>query len=97
MFIMIDKIGKYEISGEIGKGAMGIVYKGFDPVLQRYVAIKTINKALLSDEDNAIVRLKREAQAAAGLQHPNIVVVYDYGETDESAFIAMEYVDGNEL
>lgn len=94
---MTEKIGRYQIIGEIGKGAMGIVYKGFDPVLERHVAIKTINKSLLSGDDDAIARLKREAQAAARLQHPNIVIIHEYGETEDTAFISMQFIEGKEL
>ena len=95
----IRKIGKYEIVGELGKGAMGVVYKGYDPAIQRYVALKVIRKAELDPTDSAAVleRFKREAQAVGKLHHPNIVAIYDYGEDDEFAFIAMELVTGRAL
>ncbi len=78
----ITKLGKYLIRRELGKGAMGIVYEGFDPVIERTVAIKTIlpqqlNKAEATD---VLARFKREAQSAGRLNHPGIVAVYDYGE-----------------
>jgi eukaryotic-like serine/threonine-protein kinase len=93
------KIGKYEIVGELGKGAMGVVYKGYDPQIQRHVALKVIRKDELDPADSAAVleRFKREAQAVGKLHHPNIVAIYDYGEDDEFAFIAMELVTGRAL
>jgi len=95
----IRKIGKYEIVGELGKGAMGVVYKGYDPAIQRHVALKVIRKADLDPADAAAVleRFKREAQAVGKLHHPNIVAIYDYGEDDDFAFIAMELVTGRAL
>ncbi len=76
------KLGKYLIRRELGKGAMGVVYEGFDPVIERTVAIKTILPSQLSGEEAAsiLARFKREAQAAGRLNHPNIVAIYDYGE-----------------
>jgi eukaryotic-like serine/threonine-protein kinase len=93
------KIGKYEIVGELGKGAMGVVYKGYDPAIQRHVALKVIRKDELDPADSAAVleRFKREAQAVGKLHHPNIVAIYDYGEDDDFAFIAMELVTGRAL
>src|SRR5450759_2088392 len=78
----ITKLGKYLIRRELGKGAMGIVYEGFDPVIERTVAITTIlPKQLVTTEATDIMaRFKREAQAAGRLNHPGIVAVYDYGE-----------------
>src|SRR5215475_13229733 len=92
-------IGKYRIDGVLGKGAMGVVYKGFDPGIERTVAIKTVRKDLVDPELAAQVmaRFKNEAKAAGRLLHPNIVSVYEYGEDDANAFIAMEYVDGTGL
>lgn len=96
---MIEKLGKYRIDGVLGKGAMGIVYKGFDPHIERVVALKSIHKQLLADnpEMGLIARFKNEAQAAGRLTHPNIVAVYEYGETEDNAFIAMEYVHSTPL
>ncbi|HTQ73600.1 MAG TPA: serine/threonine-protein kinase [Burkholderiales bacterium] len=90
------RLGKYEIRGALGKGAMGIVYKGFDPHIERYVAIKTIRKDLVEPEvaKQYMARFKNEAKAAGRLTHPNIVAVYEYGEDDAVAYIAMEYVEG---
>lgn len=96
---MIEQLGKYRIDSVLGKGAMGVIYKAFDPYIDRVVALKTIRKELFSDAQQAelIGRFKNEAQAAGRLNHPNIVTVYDYGEDPESAFIAMEFVDGTPL
>lgn len=78
----LTKLGKYAIRRELGKGAMGIVYEGFDPVIERTVAIKTILPQQLNTDEAAqvLARFKREAQAAGRLNHPGIVAVYDYGE-----------------
>lgn len=93
------KLGKYMIKSELGQGAMGVVYEGFDPLIERSVALKTIRKDLLDSKeaDNLLVRFKREAQAAGRLNHPNIVAVYDYDEDGNTAFIAMEFVQGRSL
>jgi len=102
----MTKLGKYEIRRELGKGAMGIVYEGFDPMIERVVAIKTILPAQLDKSQAAeiLARFKREAQAAGRLNHPHIVAIYEYGEDSTAAgergavaFIAMEYVKGREL
>jgi serine/threonine-protein kinase len=78
----ITRLGKYIIRRELGKGAMGVVYEGFDPVIERTVAIKTILPQQLDSEEatKVLARFKREAQAAGRLNHPGIVAVYDYGE-----------------
>jgi len=94
------KIGKYSIVGEIGRGAMGIVYKGVDPIIGRTVAIKTIRFDTLgqgTERDIAQKRFLREAHSAGNLSHPNIVTIYDVGEDQGLSFIAMEYVDGSSL
>jgi len=92
-------LGKYEIRGTLGRGAMGIVYDGWDPQIARRVAIKTVPLPEDPDPDTAeeIARFKREAQAAGRLTHPNIVGVYDYGETGDLAYIVMEFVEGPSL
>jgi serine/threonine protein kinase len=91
-----QRIGKYEIRNALGKGAMGIVYKGYDPIIERFVAIKTIRKDLVDTDivQQYMGRFKTEAKAAGRLHHPNIVGVYEYGEDDAVAYIAMEYVEG---
>src|SRR5690349_2217121 len=93
------QIGKYTVTRALGKGAMGMVYEGFDPVIERKVAIKTILSEHLEEADmeEAIARFKREAQAGGRLQHPNIVAVYEYGNDGGTAFMVTEYVDGDEL
>ncbi len=84
---------------ELGKGAMGVVYLGRDPVIGRLVALKTIRVAAEDDIEQREFneRFLREAQAAGTLSHPNIVTVHDIGEEDETSFIAMEYVEGKNL
>ena len=93
------QLGKYEIRGLLGRGAMGVVYDGWDPLIHRRVAIKTVRLPDAGDEEAAdgLARFKREAQAAGRLTHPNIVGVFDYAETDELAFIVMEFVEGRSL
>jgi serine/threonine-protein kinase len=96
----MEKIGKYTIHGEIGKGGMGIVYRGSDPYIGRTVAIKTVRLDVLRQEsgrDEALKRFLREAQAAGNLSHPNIVTIYDVGEHEGLIYIAMEYIDGSSL
>lgn len=95
----IRQLGKYRVDGVLGKGSMGVVYKAFDPGIERVVALKTIRKEMFSEREQAdlIGRFKNEAQAAGRLAHPNIVTVYDYGEDAESAYIAMEFVEGTPL
>jgi predicted Ser/Thr protein kinase len=95
-----DHLGKYEITEVLGQGAMGVVYKGFDPGIRRTVAIKTIRRELVEGERHAaamLARFRNEAQAAGKLSHPGLVAVYDYGEDANVAYIAMEYVEGNSL
>ncbi len=94
-----QKLGKYAINGELGRGAMGIVYQGHDPDLERDVAIKTFRKDTLdkSESIELLERFKREAQAGGRLQHPHIVSIYDYGEDGDVAYIAMEIIRGKEL
>jgi serine/threonine-protein kinase len=92
-------LGRYEILQELGQGAMGIVYLGKDPSINREVAIKTINYAdIAADELSDIkTRFSREAEAAGKLSHPNIVTIYDMGEDHDMAYIAMELLKGKEL
>jgi eukaryotic-like serine/threonine-protein kinase len=90
------RIGRYRIDGVLGSGAMGIVYRGFDPGVGRVVAIKTVRKELLDGQQpgNVIERFRREARAAGRLSHPNIVTVHDFGEDAHSAYLVCEYVAG---
>lgn len=92
------KLGKYELRGTIGRGAIGVVYSGWDPVIERPVAIKTLPRLDIDDPDSEkYPRFQREARAAGRLHHPNIVSTFDYGETKECAFIVMELLPGPSL
>jgi serine/threonine protein kinase len=95
----LQKIGRYEIIEELGRGAMGAVYRAKDPAMDRIVALKTIiSAALASDEDGEFrERFFREARAAGALTHPGIVPVFDVGEHEGQPFLVMEYVDGRTL
>ena len=94
-----QKVGKYEIVGELGRGGMGVVYRGHDPVIKREVALKVLRRRDLdpADAESVLERFKREAQAAGSLHHPNIVAIYEYGEDADAVFIAMECVPGRSL
>jgi serine/threonine-protein kinase len=93
------KLGRYEIRGVLGAGAMALVLDGWDPAIGRRAAIKTIRRDQLetAEAEEVVERFKREAQAAGRLNHPNIVSVYEYGEDQGIAYIAMEYINGREL
>jgi serine/threonine-protein kinase len=96
----VQQVGRYQILGELGSGAMGVVYKALDPAIGRTVAIKTIRLRDLTDpseRDRLRERLFREAQSAGILSHPNIVTIYDIMEADGLAYIFMEYVNGPTL
>jgi serine/threonine protein kinase len=93
-------LGKYQIDKVLGKGAMGVVFGAFDPSVARKVAIKTIRKDLLqkdSQSDEILERFNREARAAARLNHPNVVTIYELGEDKDLAYIAMEFIVGESL
>src|SRR5215471_12552389 len=98
--VALTKAGRYEIQGELGRGAMGVVYKAVDPVIGRTVAVKTLK---LSEEGTGLSksellnRFQTEARAAGLLTHPNIVVVFDAGEEDGLYYITMELVEGRSL
>lgn len=92
------KIGRYDVASEIGRGAMGVVYRAMDPMLERTVAIKTINMALDPGEmEHYEKRFTIEARAAGGLNHPNIVTIHDIGRSGDLAYMAMEFLEGREL
>jgi serine/threonine-protein kinase len=96
----LKQLGRYDLVRVLGKGAMGIVYEGMDPKLHRKVAIKTILKGHMDDDEAAkeySMRFMREAQAVARLNHPHIVQVYDFGEEANVAYIVMEFIKGKEL
>ena len=92
----MTQIGKYQIVEQVGEGAMGVVYKATDSVLNRTVAVKVMSEGLAQDADLR-ERFLREAQSAGSLQHPNLVTIYDFGETDGHLFIAMEFIEGVDL
>ncbi len=94
--VEFDTIGKYKVLLELGRGSMGVVYKAHDPVLNRFVAIKTISPSLGADAETR-KRFLREAQSAARLNHPNIVTVYDLGEEQGRVYMAMELLEGQDL
>ncbi|MCX6538137.1 MAG: serine/threonine-protein kinase [Acidobacteria bacterium] len=89
-------IGRYEIAERVGRGGMGVLYRGRDPVLDRDVAVKVMTTDL-SDDSNARAYFFKEAKAAARLQHRNIVTIYEFGESDGNPFIAMEFLRGQNL
>lgn len=96
----LTQLGRYQLRRVLGKGAMGVVYEGFDPSLNRAVAVKTILKSVVIDEETAAAfsaRFVREAKAAARLSHPNIVQVHDFGEQNDVAYLVMEFIQGREL
>jgi serine/threonine protein kinase len=88
--------GKFEILADLGQGAMGKVYRAHDPILDRPVALKTVAPSLLEGKDT-LARFRREARAAARLQHPNIVTIFEVGEVEGTHYIAMELVEGIDL
>lgn len=92
-------IGKYRLDSVLGRGAMGVVYRAYDPLIERTLALKTVLRQHGDPEQTRelLQRFRKEAQAAGRLMHPNIVAVYEYGESEELAFIAMEFVDGRPL
>ncbi|HMH18491.1 MAG TPA: serine/threonine-protein kinase [Burkholderiales bacterium] len=94
----LSQLGRYKITGELGRGAMGVVYKGQDPALDRTVALKTI---ILSDDvagrSDYQARFSQEAKAAGRLNHPQIITVYDFGQEGDLAYMAMEFLKGTEL
>ena len=96
----LTRLGRYKLGKVLGRGAMGVVYEGLDPSLNRRVAIKTILKNAAIDSETAQMysaQFAREAQAAGRLNHPNIVQVHDFAEEGEVAYLVMEYIQGREL
>ena len=92
----LKQLGRYEILGELGRGAMGVVFKAHDPLIGRLVALKTITTSV-ADDPGLVQRFWREAKAAGALQHANIVTIHDVGEAEGVPFIAMEYLEGESL
>ena len=96
--MLISQLGRYEIISELGQGAMGFVYKARDPLIDRIVAVKTINLGLaLEEKEEYEARFYQEARAAGRLNHPNIVTIHDVGKCGDIAYIAMEFLQGGEL
>lgn len=93
---MANLLGKYEIQAVLGQGAMGKVYRAWDPILKRQVALKTISGDFGANAD-LLERFKREAESAAGLKHFNVVTIYDMGEHCGTPYIAMEFLEGADL
>lgn len=96
---MESHLGRYEILNELGRGEMGVVYKAHDPLIDRFVAIKTIDLQKLSEQkkDEYKARFYQEAKAAGRLNHPNIITIHDLGRKGDIAYIAMELMEGPEL
>lgn len=94
-----EMLGKYKIVGELGRGAMGVVYEAFDTLIERTVAIKTILKSIIheNEAEEVFARFRSEARAAGRLTHPKIISIYEYGENENMAYIVMELVRGKEL
>ena len=94
--VLPKRLGRYQVERELGRGAVGIVYLGFDPAIARKVAIKTLDSRLFNKDQIQDIkeRFFREAEAVGRLNHPNIVSIYDLGEEGELAYIAMDFVDG---
>jgi eukaryotic-like serine/threonine-protein kinase len=94
----IHQLGRYEIIGELGRGAMGIVYKAQDPLIERVVAVKCVGIGMSQEETEAFdQRFYREAKSAGRLNHPNIVTIHDVGKSGDHAYIAMEFLEGQSL
>lgn len=96
----VRTIGKYEILGPLGRGTMGMVYKGRDPEIGRLVAIKTLRKLMptaLQSADAALERFRHEARSAGNLRHPHIVTIFEVGRDGDTPFIVMDYVEGTTL
>lgn len=92
----VEKIGKYQILEKIGEGAMGVVYRAMDPIIERIVAVKTMSADLDADPDLR-TRFFREARSAGQLSHKNIITIYELGEEGARAYMAMEFLEGEDL
>ncbi len=92
----MERLGRYRIECELGRGSMSIVYKAFDPRIDRYLAVKILKQKFARDL-SCRQRFLREARAAGGLSHPNIVTVFDVGQVDGAPYIAMEMLEGDTL
>src|SRR5438309_5534551 len=95
-FVIGQLLGHYRVAGKIGEGGMGVVYRAYDEVLHRDVALKVVNKDARLDTP-ASQNLLREARASSSLAHPNICTIHDVGETDGELYIVMELIEGKSL
>jgi serine/threonine-protein kinase len=96
--IQTGRLGRYELLGELGRGAMGVVYRARDPIIDRVVALKTIDSGRTGEAQASFTeRFFQEARSAGRLNHPNIVTIYDAGEAGGQAYIAMEFLEGTGL
>jgi serine/threonine protein kinase len=91
-----NQFGRYQVSGEIGRGGMSVVYRAYEPLLERPVALKVLAPELLQ-QPNLVAAMRREAISAARLRHPNIALVYEFGLVDGTPFLALEYIPGRSL
>jgi serine/threonine-protein kinase len=92
-----EKIGRYEIKSELGRGGMATVYKGYDPRFEREVAVKVLPPELLHADPQFRLRFAREAKIIASLEHSSIVPVYDVGADDDQPYFVMRYMTGGSL
>lgn len=99
MSVLPEFIGKYQIRSSLGEGAMGVVYEGYDPDIERRVAIKILHPHLINEKhgEEFLARFKREAKSAARCVHPNVVTVLEYGQDNDMPYIVMEFVEGFSL
>src|SRR5437016_14003534 len=91
------QLGDYVIQSLLGRGGMARVYRGFDDRLQRYAAVKVINNFTAADQVEYTDRFRREARAIARLHHPNVVSVYQFGDFEDNYYMAMVFVEGEDL
>src|SRR5579863_1503097 len=91
---MIPRLGRFEMKAEIGRGGFGQVFRAFDPIMNREVAVKVLTA---TEDAGSFTRFKNEATAAGNLHHENIVIVYEFGQEGRIPFLVMEYLNGDDL